>query len=75
MNTQQERHMGDLADCLVQLVDLLPTWLDAPPAEDEEASSQFLKDLEIFGDLDDAASDLWVLWREVQVEKDLAACR
>ena len=75
MNVQQERRMGDLVERILQLTDQLPTLLDAPPAEDDEASSQFFEDLETFEGLDDAATALWKLWREAQVEKDLATCR
>ena len=57
--------MGDLVERILQLTDQLPTWQEATPA----------KDLETFEGLDDAATTLWNLWREVQVEKDLATCR
>ena len=62
MNTRQERCLGELAESIFQLTDKLPTMGDEFHATD----------LATFDELDDAAKDLWVLWREVQVERDLA---
>ncbi len=55
--------MGELVGCITELADDLPNWTDAPPEEE----------LQTFQALQDAADDLWVLWREMQIEKDLAA--
>ncbi len=63
MNTQQERQLGELVVDLGELADALPSWMDDPPEAD----------LKTFEALQDAANDLWALWREMQVEKDLAA--
>ena len=57
--------MGDLVEEILQLTEQLPTLLGAPSE----------KELETFRALGDAALDLWKLWREMQVEKDLATCR
>ena len=65
MNALEERRIGELAECLIQLADRLPTWLDAPPVHD----------LMTFEELEAAATDLWNLCREVQVKKDLTTCR
>jgi hypothetical protein len=63
MQSQQERLMGELATDIAELADDLPSWMDDPPEAD----------LQTFTALQDAAEALWALWREVQVEKDLAA--
>ena len=55
--------MGELATDIAELADDLPSWMDDPPEAD----------LQTFTALQDAAKALWALWREVQVEKDLAA--
>ncbi len=63
MNTQQERQLGELAVDLGELADALPSWMDGPPEAD----------LKTFEALQDAAENLWALWREMQVENDIAA--
>ena len=55
--------MGELVGCIAELADDLPNWTDAPPEEE----------LQTFEALQDAADDLWILWREVQIQRDLAA--
>ncbi len=63
MNTQQERHLGELVTDIAELADDLPSWMDDPPEAD----------LQTFTALQDAAEDLWTLWRGMQIKKDLAA--
>ncbi len=63
MNTQQERQLGELVADIAELTDDLPSWMDDPPEAD-------LKTVEA---LQDVAENLWALWREMQVENDLAA--
>ena len=63
MNAEQERQLGELAWDLGELADALPNWTDDPPEAD----------LKTFTALQVAAENLWSLWREIQVEKDLAA--
>ena len=63
MNPQQERHVGELVARIADLADELPSWMDEPPEAD----------LQTFTALQDAAENLWTLWREMQIEKDLAA--
>ncbi len=58
-----ERRMGELVAHIADLADDLPTWMDAPPKAD----------LQTFEALQEAAENLWTLWREVQIESDLAA--
>ena len=60
-----EQRLGELTENIVQLTEQLPTWLDTPPAED----------LQTFEELENAATDLWTLWRHMQVKRDLATCR
>ncbi len=55
--------MGELVTDIAELADDLPSWMDDPPEAD----------LQTFTALQDAAEDLWALWRETQIEKDLAA--
>ncbi len=55
--------MGELVSCIAELADDLPNWTDTPPEEE----------LQTFEALQDAADDLWTLWREVQIQSDLAA--
>ena len=55
--------MGELVSCVAELADDLPSWMDDPPEAD----------LQTFTALQDAADNFWALWREVQIEKDLAA--
>ncbi len=55
--------MGELATDIAELADDLPSWMDDPPEAD----------LQTFTALQDAAEDLWALWRKMQVENDLAA--
>jgi hypothetical protein len=66
MNGQQERHLGELAESFVRLTDELRFRFRVTEPEDLE---------NICDELYDAADDLWTVWREVQVEKDLATCR
>ncbi len=66
MNTQQERLMGELAESLVRLTDQLCVLSSVMEPEELEY---------IYDELDGAAEDLWTVWREVKVEKDLATCR
>ncbi len=61
MQTQQERHMGELVTDIIELADGLE-WLDLKPDEAQTLEA-----------LQDATNDLWALWREMQVENDLAA--
>ena len=63
MNAQQERQLGELVADLGELAEALPSWIDDPPEAD----------LKTFEALQKAAENLWALWREAQVEKDLAA--
>ncbi len=63
MCTQQERRIGELVAHIAELADDLPGWMDEPPEAD----------LQTFTALQDAADDLWTLWRGMQIEKDLAA--
>jgi hypothetical protein len=63
MNTLKERQLAELAAEIAELADGLPSWMDDPPEAD----------LKTFEALQDASNDLWALWREMQVEKDLAA--
>ncbi len=63
MNIEQERQLGELVADLGELANALPSWMDDPPEAD----------LKTFEALQDASNDLWALWREMQVEKDLAA--
>ena len=63
MNAQQEQRIGELVAHISEMADVLPGWTDAPPEAE----------LQIFESLRDAADDLWALWREMQIEKDLAA--
>ncbi len=55
--------MGELVGHIAELADTLPNWTDAPPEEE----------LQIFEALQEAADDLWTLWREAQIQRDLAA--
>ena len=64
MNAQQERRIGELTEDILQLADRLPWYGSGLPDND----------LETIEELDSTAENLWNLWREVQVEKDLAAC-
>ena len=63
MQPHQEQHIGELVARIAALADDLPGWLDEPPEAE----------LQIFEALQDTADDLWALWREMQIEKDLAA--
>ncbi len=63
MRAQQERRMGELVASIYDLAADLPDWMDAPPKAD----------LQTFESLQEAAGNLWGLWRELQVERDLAA--
>ena len=63
MRAQQERRVGELVVRVAELADDLPNRMDAPPKEE----------LQTFEALQDAADDLWTLWREVQIQSDLAA--
>ena len=63
MHAQQERRVGELVALIAELADDLPTWMDAPPAAE----------LQTFEALQEAAENLWALWREVQTQSDLAA--
>ena len=63
MCARQDRRISELVADISGLADDLPSWLDDPPKAD----------LQIFEALQDAADDLWTLWREMQIEKDLAA--
>ncbi len=63
MCAQQERRIGELVAHIAELADDLPNWTDAPPEAE----------LQIFEALQDAADDLWGLWREAQIQSDLAA--
>ncbi len=63
MQPHQERRVGELVARIADLADYLPGWLDEPPEAE----------LRTFEALQDAADDLWALWREVQIESDLAA--
>ncbi len=55
--------MGELVAYIAELADELPPWWD-PKAEVEPRT---------FEALQDAANALWTLWREVQIQSDLAA--
>ena len=55
--------MGELVASVYDLAEDLPNWMDAPPKAD----------LQTFEALQEAAENLWGLWRELQVERDLAA--
>ena len=55
--------MGELVAHIAELADELPPWWD-PKAEVEPRT---------FEELQHAADDLWTLWREVQIQSDLAA--
>ncbi len=63
MNAQQEQRIGELVAHISELADVLPGWTDGPPEAE----------LRTFEALQDAADDLWTLWREMQIESDLAA--
>ena len=63
MQAHQERRIGELVARIADLADYLPNWMDEPPEAE----------LQIFEALQDAAVDLWTLWREKQIESDLAA--
>ena len=63
MNAQQEQRICELVAHIAKLADVLPSWMDDPPEAD----------LQTFTALQDAAEDLWALWREMQIGKDLAA--
>ena len=63
MNAQQEQRIGELVAIIAELADDLPGWMDAPPAAE----------LQTFEALQAAADDLWALWREAQIQGDLAA--
>ena len=60
MQPQQERQLGELVTDIIELADALE-WLDLKPDEAQTLEA-----------LQDAADDLWALWREMQVEKDVA---
>ncbi len=53
--------MGELVTDIIELADALE-WLDLKPDEAQTLEA-----------LQDAAENLWALWREMQVEKDVAA--
>ena len=55
--------MGELVTYIAELADALPNWTEAPPKEE----------LQTFEALQDTADELWILWREVQIQGDLAA--
>ena len=55
--------MGELVASVYDLAAELPDWMDAPPKAD----------LQTFEALQESAENLWTLWRELQVERDLAA--
>ena len=63
MCPHQEQRAGELVTRIADLADYLPNWMDEPPEGE----------LQIFEALQDAAEDLWALWREMQIESDLAA--
>ncbi len=63
MQPHQERCVGELVARIADLADDLPGWTDGPPEAE----------LRTFEALQDAADDLWTLWREAQIQSDLAA--
>ncbi len=63
MQPHQEQRIGELVARISDLADELPSWMGDPPDAD----------LQTFTALQDAADDLWTLWREKQIESDLAA--
>ena len=66
MDAEQERLIGELAKSLVRLTDQLCVLSSVMEPEEIE---------DIYDEWDGAAEDLWAVWREVKVEKDLATCR
>ena len=63
MQPHQEQRISELVVRIADLADCLPNWTDEPPEGE----------LQIFEALQDAAEDLWALWREKQIEIDIAA--
>ncbi len=63
MQPQQEQRIGELVVHIAELADDLPSWTDGVPEAE----------LQTFEALQDAADDLWALWREMQIESDLPA--
>ena len=59
MIAERQRRAGELIDQLASLADNLPVW-DAEP-----------EDQTVLLAMQDAAADLWDIWREIQVLRDL----